>query len=64
MISLKEQLAQKEKELANLKGNKSKSFCTETHTSQSYMRFTMEMEELEDEVADLKKKIAAGGEGG
>ena len=58
MAGLKTELEKKSKKLEELKNRRSKSFCVDIHTSTSYMKFEMEIEELEDEIADLKKKFS------
>ena len=57
MENLAQQLEEKEKQLNVMKKNKSDSFCVNEHGSSSNMQFEMKLEELEDEVSDLKKKI-------
>ena len=57
MENLAKQLEEKEKQLNEMKKNKSDSFCVNEHGSSSNMTFEMKMEELEDEVAELRKKI-------
>jgi len=57
MKDLARQLAEKEQQLKDLKDNKSGSFCVNEHGSSSNMAFEMKIEELEDEVAELRKKI-------
>ncbi len=60
MEDLAKQLEEKEKQLRKMKENKSGSMCVNEHGSTSNMKFEMEIEELEDEVAELKKKLESG----
>ncbi len=57
MEQLLAELAEKEQKLDEMKQKCSKSFCVDVHTSESYMKFQMEMEELEDDIAGLKKRL-------
>ncbi|MBT4286042.1 MAG: hypothetical protein HOD92_01800 [Deltaproteobacteria bacterium] len=57
MEDLAKQLEEKEKQLKDLKDNKSGSFCVNEHGSKTNMEFEMKIEEIEDEVAELRKKI-------
>ena len=45
MEDLIKQLKEKEKRLQDMKNNRSKSFCVDIHTSTSYMKSEMEIEE-------------------
>ena len=57
MENLAKQLEEKEKRLSEMKRNKSQAFCVDDHGSSSNIKFEMELEELEDEIADLKKRL-------
>ena len=57
MEDLAKLLAEKEKQLKDLKNNKSGSFCVNEHGSSTNMAFEMKIEALEDEVTDLRKKL-------
>jgi hypothetical protein len=58
MSELAQQLEAKEQQLAQLKENQSKANCSSTYSSPADMRREMEIEELEDEIKALNKKIA------
>ncbi len=58
MEDLMKQLEEKEKKLKEMKDNKSGAFCVNEHGSSSNMKFEMEIEELEDEISELKRKLA------
>lgn len=60
MEDLAKLLEEKEKKLEEMKENKSNAFCVDIHGSSSNLKFEMEIEELEDEVADLRKKMESG----
>lgn len=57
MENLAKQLESKQRQLKEMKDNKSDSFCVSEHGSKSNMEFEMKIEELEDEIAELKKKL-------
>ena len=57
MDELKKKLEEKEAELKEMHKSDSTSACVNQHPSGSYLQREMKIEELEDEIEDLKKKI-------
>jgi hypothetical protein len=58
MTELIKELEEKKKRLRELKDTESSSHCVSVHGSSSYMRHEMEIEELEEEIQDLEKKVS------